>query len=336
MRTRGNPETQFCGAAKAKTSAVGKVVRTMALVTTPQIDWVVSGNPFSYTYGLMTTNGNYVFMSAAYDTALSRTTDNVNFTSTATLPSQVGNAMGGNGALICAHGLAATSTGNISRSIDNGTSWATQPTLPSAVAWLVLGTDGKGKWMCAETGNTKTGIMKSTDDGATWSLVTPLPSQTYQYTTIAYFKGGWYVGNSYGTVYRSIDEGASWQTTGVGNDVYAAGDYLFACNSNGSNVFQFSMDGYGWSAAQSPSGTQVKGMFYLNGLYVSWAGASVPIACTRNLWNWTALGVTGGNYTAFSAVFGNKLWLPLSGYTGNNCVVTNSQPYDQVLSSITE
>jgi photosystem II stability/assembly factor-like uncharacterized protein len=108
--------------------------------------------------------------------------------------------------------------GIVFKSTDGGTSWAATPTMspkPSVVRALLETTDG-----ILYAGGSPTGdVFKSTNAGGSWTLVLDIPGNySYILAFLQAFDGTVYVAiqttDLEGLVYRTTDQGLSWQNTG--------------------------------------------------------------------------------------------------------------------------
>ncbi|MCK6604373.1 MAG: YCF48-related protein [Ignavibacteriaceae bacterium] len=106
--------------------------------------------------------------------------------------------------------LVPTTGGNIRRSTDGGATWAAVATGASFNIQKIQG-DGTGKVLCA---GSATNARISTDNGATWAAAnTGIPTTTFW--DIDYANSAWYLtGNSY-AIYKSTNDGVSWDTVAV-------------------------------------------------------------------------------------------------------------------------
>ena len=136
-------------------------------------------------------------------------------------------------------------SGGVFRSTDNGTSWSTANTGPSAVSGLAV--VGSNIFACTEG----SGIYRSNDRGANWVEVNSTDYDFHSLVTIgsnifAGFPGGY----SDGGVLKSTDNGTSWTVVDNGltdssvNVLFASGSNLFAGTNVG--IFLSTNSGASW------------------------------------------------------------------------------------------
>ncbi|WP_312723968.1 WD40/YVTN/BNR-like repeat-containing protein [Stutzerimonas kunmingensis] len=147
--------------------------------------------------------------------------------------------------------------GSISRSVDNGATWAVISGIGTAT-FTGLSAGGNGVWVIIAGSS----AYRSTDNGATWtSVTTGLTGATYGVASDG--NGVWVAGGYNGGMARSTDNGLTWGlvSSGIGaNQIYAvdtdrAGIWV-AGGQNG--IMARSTDnGATWSSVTSGFGTQI-------------------------------------------------------------------------------
>lgn len=163
-------------------------------------------------------------------------------------------------------------TSGIFRSSNGGTTFA------SVDATDTNDLDGSGSAVVAATNGS--GLMYSTDSGATWA--TSNVSTGIFYDVFAYSSTEFYAANGSNTLYKSTDGGATWATlsaivgaTGLkaaffdGTNLYAGG-----YNSTNARLFQSIDGGSSWSAIFSPTGQTTVSFVKKIGSYLYWGSGS--------------------------------------------------------------
>lgn len=183
------------------------------------------------------------------------------------------------------------------RSSDRGQSWT--KCSPGDMA-LYVATTSDGTVLFGMRG----AIAVSTDQGASWTQSVPLQGAARDYKVAVDLAGNWYAGAYQTGVFRSTDQGTSWESIDAGlpnNVVYSvsvpAGDAVYVGLNN--VTYRSSDRGDTWE--------EVSDLFGMNTFSVQHAGGNVLIATTtQGNWISTDFGVSwshGSFATHPSSVF---------------------------------
>ncbi len=100
--------------------------------------------------------------------------------------------------------------GWIIRTTDDGSSWGVTSVSQDGNAWDILSMQNMGETLFVI--NRSFDIFCSTDHGANWENVSPpIPTPSSSYLYLAAIGSELFAGSFYGTIYRTIDSGKSWQ-----------------------------------------------------------------------------------------------------------------------------
>lgn len=154
--------------------------------------------------------------------------------------------------------LAGTTAGQAIRSTDAGQTWAEVALGIGTSAVRGFASDGLGVWVAA-TGNTSS-LARSTDDGATWSLVTNTLA-TVAFCIDTDKAGVWVTAGLSGKLARSTDNGASFSlvTSGFGatqiNGIATDAAGVWVTVGNAGKMARSNNNGASWTLLTSPFGS---------------------------------------------------------------------------------
>jgi hypothetical protein len=189
--------------------------------------------------------------------------------------------------------------GEIQLSTNSGVTWVRKAGASSLTPYQVLGFGYSGsKWMAVTFG----GDVAISNDASTWSLVTAIAAITYKVLYVARL-GAWFASTNDSTVYRSTDDGTTWNAstgtpTGLAN--YALVDTGTTLVAGGKDGQLFtSLDGITWTARTSGLTTteHIYHLVAVNGVLIG----STSRADTTVIWSvddgvtWTLSRVHAGN-----------------------------------------
>lgn len=200
------------------------------------VTWLPTGLLGFKTTSLVS-SGGALLASSMYETTFYLSTDNGNGWNTNSFVSKPANAGSANGELfVC------TSDGNIYKSSDHGSSWTSlnMPLPYNGYDGLLCASwfEGVDFYACF---NAKTGsnLWSSHDGGASWNdrgMV--LHSTGIDPRVLHSVNGVLYVGSTFGEIYRSIDDGSTWENAGFSggmvNALVSNSDWTFAGTEGGS------------------------------------------------------------------------------------------------------
>jgi len=185
---------------------------------------------------------------------------------------------------------------------------------------------GNSVWLAvASTGTNR--VLRSTDDGVTWSAVAAAEANEWQ--SVAYGNNVWIAVASTGTnrVMRSTDDGATWsavaaaaanewQSVAYGNNVWVA------VASTGTNrVMRSTNGGTTWSAVAAAEANEWQSVAYGNNVWVAVAstGTNRVMRSTNGGTTWSAVAAAEANEWQ-SVAYGNNIWVAVAS-TGTNRVM---------------
>ncbi|MBI5134808.1 hypothetical protein HZA86_01045 [Candidatus Uhrbacteria bacterium] len=234
-------------------------------------------------------------------------------------------------------GWAVTVQGEILKTTDAGIFWHVQHSAPNTPynteLYNIFFIDANTGWAVGGVPEGPSGYMvKTTDGGATWNVVTPSGATVLQDTYFTSTQNGWAVGWA-GAIYRTQDGGATWatQTSGTGetlNAVYVdpAGTKGMIVGGTGT-ILRTTDSGATWSARAPANATEAgllltgnfSGLYFLNGnrgwLFSDGGGISYTIDHGDTAFSIQSAGTLDGpdDEAAFAAYLAGATCGPISG-----------------------
>lgn len=273
MRTPGNPETHFTGAAHAETAAIGELVRT----TPTAIESYSLVNPVAANMaGLSNIPSAVVFdgthfvgipTSGGVSTSHYSADGGLSWSNGGNAPAQWTGSFetNGNGVIMSSVSVSGTT---LLRTTDHGANWVSVGTLPASGVWTITYCGGT-TWRAVPNFSSNLSAV-STDDGATWSAGPNLPATAASWRT-CYGKGRWIVGQA-GLSWMSLNDGVTWLS---GSTAHGAGiaaffyfpriDMFVASADNTNSSCSFSYDGLTWFARMTIGSANIKRAWVVNG-----------------------------------------------------------------------
>lgn len=199
--------------------------------------------------------------------------------------------------------IAASLSGNISYSSDNGATWSALVAVAGAPAITGIATNGTGTWViaCQTTGK----VFYSTNNGTTWTLATTFAATAGTVTVIfanGLFMFSAYTAGSVGFISTSpdgINWGATVNTGTTSNDPWLVYGYGIWLSQGDTGCFRSTNNGATWSSLISTGMDPYRGAFG-NGVFVIGGNAGAIAYSTDFGLTWTSVSNPFGLNSVYS------------------------------------
>lgn len=195
---------------------------------------------------------------------------------------------------------------------NKGTSWATKTTPVTQNLFAAFCGRGTGTWIVG--GNSGT-ILRSTDDGETWSSITNPATNTIH--GICESGGTWIAVGSGGDVIRSTDDGQNWSlisTPAVSdlNSVYERdGTWIIGGTRNSGAdgvILRSTDDGQTWTAIGTPSNVKIRRVFASPTAWIAVGESGSVSRSTDDGQSWSAIS-TPTTDTLYGVHYADDVWV---------------------------
>jgi hypothetical protein len=188
----------------------------------------------------------------------------------------------GNGVFVA---VASNGTNKLMRSTNNGATW-TAVAQPSTSQWVSVtygdpspGDFPNGVWVAVAQGGTGSRVMRSEDDGVTWTAADA--AEANQWQSVAYGNSVFVAVASTGTnrVMRSANGGETWTAVAATEEnawqsvAYGNGVWVAVSRDGTNRVMRSTNNGLSWTTATPPEANPWRAVAYGNGVWIAVAQA---------------------------------------------------------------